>query len=416
MEVIYACCCGLDVHAKTVVACLYIRGQKQVRTFTTMTDGLLQLSDWLTAAGCTHVAIESTGVYWRPVFNILEGNLEVILVNAQHIKAVPGRKTDVRDCEWICDLLRHGLLKASFIPPLHIRELRELTRHRQTLVRDLSAVANRIQKLIESANIKLGQVASDVLGYSGRLMLNALADGEADAEKMAQFAQGRLKAKTAQLEQALTGRLTPTQRFLLKELLRQYDHLQGAVENTNVEIQRQLTDCQDPFMQEAVTLLQTIPGVGERVAETIISEIGTEMSRFPTAAHLASWAGICPGNHQSAGKPLSGQTKKGNVYVRGALTQAAWAATRTKNTYLASQFRRLTTRLGKKRALVAVGHSILVIAYHLLSKRAAYEELGGDYFDRQNARQYQNKLVHKLEALGLKVMLEPATTLSEAPL
>lgn len=381
-----------------------------------MTDGLLQLSDWLTRAGCTQVAIESTGVYWRPVFNILEGNFEVILVNAHHIKAVPGRKTDVRDCEWICDLLRHGLLKASFIPPLHIRELRELTRHRQTLVRDLSAVANRIQKLIESANIKLGQVASDVLGYSGRLMLNALANGETDAEKMAQFAQGRLKAKTAQLEQALTGHLTPTQRFLLKELLQQYDHLQGAIENTNAEIQRQLKDYQDPFLQEAVALLQTIPGVGERVAETIISEIGTEMSRFPTAAHLASWAGICPGNHQSAGKQLSGQTRKGNVYVRGALTQAAWAATRTKNTDLASQFRRLTTRLGKKRALVAVGHSILVIAYHLLSKRASDQELGGDYFDRQNAHHYQNKLVHKLEALGLKVTLEPAATLSEAPL
>lgn len=415
MEVIYACCCGLDVHAKTVVACLCIRGQKQIRTFTAMTNGLLQLSDWLAAAGCTHVAIESTGVYWRPVFNILEGNFEVLLVNAHHIKAVPGRKTDVRDCEWICDLLRHGLLKASFIPPLHIRELRELTRHRQTLVRDLSAVANRIQKLIESANIKLGQVASDVLGYSGRLMLNALADGETDAEKMAQFAQGRLKAKTAQLEQALTGCLTPTQRFLLKELLRQYDHLQGAIENTNAEIQRQLSDCQDPFLKEAITLLQSIPGVGERVAETIVSEIGTEMSCFPTAAHLASWAGICPGNHQSAGKQLSGQTRKGNVYVRGALTQAAWAATRTKNTYLASQFRRLTTRLGKKRALVAVGHSILVIAYHLLSKRASYQELGGDYFDRQNAHHYQNKLVHKLEALGLKVTLEPGTTLSEAP-
>jgi transposase len=410
MEVIYPRCCGLDVHAKTVVACLCVQGQKQIRTFTTMTDGLLQLSDWLAAAGCTHVAIESTGVYWRPVFNIFECDFEVLLINAHHIKTVPGRKTDVRDCEWICDLLRHGLLKASFIPPLQIRELRELTRHRQTLVRDLAAVANRIQKLIESANIKLGQVATDVLGYSGRLMLNALASGETDAEKMAQFAKGKLKAKTAQLEQALTGRLTSTQHFLLKELLQQYDHLQGAIDNTQAEIQRQLNDCQDPFLEEAVNLLQTIPGVGERVAETIVSEIGTEMSRFPTAAHLASWAGICPGNHQSAGKQLSGKTRKGNVYVRGALTQAAWAATRTKNTYLASQFRRLTTRLGKKRALVAVGHSILTIAYHLLSKRASYQELGGDYFDRQNAQHYQSKLVHKLEALGLKVILEPATT------
>lgn len=365
MEVIYSHCCGLDVHAKTVVACLNAQGQKQIRTFTTMTKGLLQLSDWLSAAGCTHVAIESTGVYWRPVFNILEGSFEVLLVNAHHIKAVPGRKTDVRDCEWICDLLRHGLLKASFIPPVYIRELRELTRHRQTLVRDLSAVANRIQKHLESANIKLGQVATNTLGLSGRLMLKALTDGETDAGKMAQLAKGKLKA---QLEQALTGSLTQTQRFLLKELLDQYDHLQGAIDRTNVEIQRQLQSSPNPFLPEAIKLLQTIPGVGERVAETIVSEIGADMSRFPSDAHLASWAGICPGNHQSAGKQLSGKTRKGDVYVRGALTQAAWAATRTKNTYLAAQFRRLTTRLGKRRALVAVGHSILVITYHLLSK------------------------------------------------
>lgn len=410
MEVIYSRCCGLDVHAKTVVACLCIQGEKQIRTFTTMTAGLLQLSDWLALAGCTHVAIESTGVYWRPVFNILEGNFEVLLVNAHHIKSVPGRKTDVRDCEWICDLLRHGLLKASFIPPRPIRELRELTRHRQTLVRDLAAVANRIQKLIESANIKLGQVATNTLGFSGRLMLSALAEGETDAEKMALLAKGKLKAKTAQLKQALTGSLTPTQRFLLKELLLQYDQLQEAIDRTTTELERQFQSSEDPFLQEAVELLQTIPGVGQRVAETIISEIGADMSRFPTAAHLASWAGICPGNHESAGKQLSGKTRKGNIYVRGALTQAAWAATRTKNTYLAAQFRRLTTRLGKRRALVAVGHSILVIAYHLLSKRASYQELGGDYFDRQNVTAYRAKLVRKLEALGLKVTLEPAAT------
>jgi transposase len=410
MEVIYSRCCGLDVHAKTVVACLCIQGEKQIRTFTTMTEGLLQLSDWLALAGCTHVAIESTGVYWRPVFNILEGNFEVLLVNAHHIKAVPGRKTDVRDCEWICDLLRHGLLKASFIPPRPIRELRELTRHRQTLVRDLAAVANRIQKLIESANIKLGQVATNALGLSGRLMLSALAEGETDAEKMAQLAKGKLKAKNAQLKQALTGSLTPTQRFLLKELLLQYDQLQEAIDRTTIELERQFQSNEDPFLREAVELLQTIPGVGQRVAETIISEIGADMSRFPTSAHLASWAGICPGNHESAGKQLSGKTRKGNIYVRGALTQAAWAATRAKNTYLAAQFRRLTTRLGKRRALVAVGHSILVIAYHLLSKRASYQELGGDYFDRQNVTAYRSKLVHKLEALGLKVTLEPAAT------
>jgi transposase len=410
MEVIYSRCCGLDVHAKTVVACLCIQGEKQIRTFTTMTEGLLRLSDWLALAGCTHVAIESTGVYWRPIFNILEGNFEVLLVNAHHIKTVPGRKTDVRDCEWICDLLRHGLLKSSFIPPRAIRELRELTRHRQTLVRDLAAVANRIQKLIESANIKLGQVATNTLGLSGRLMLSALAEGETDAEKMALLAKGKLKAKNAQLKQALTGSQTPSQRFLLKELLLQYDQLQEAIDRTTIELERQFQSNEDSFLREAVELLQTIPGVGQRVAETIISEIGVDMSRFPTAAHQASWAGICPGNHESAGKQLSGKTRKGNIYVRGALTQAAWAATRTKNTYLAAQFRRLTTRLGKRRALVAVGHSILVIAYHLLSKRATYQELGGDYFDRQNVTAYRSKLVRKLEALGLKVTLEPAAT------
>ncbi len=414
MEIMYSRCCGLDVHAKTVVACLCVEGEKQIRTFSTMTADLLQLADWLLAAGCTHIAIESTGVYWRPVFNLLEDHFTVLLVNAHHIKAVPGRKTDVRDCDWIWDLLRHGLLKASFIPPRHIRELRELTRHRQILVRDRAAVANRIQKLIESANIKLGQVATNVLGLSGRLMLQALADGEADAEQLAQLAKGKLKAKAAQLKQSLTGHLTPTQRFLLQELLRQYDQFDEAIARTTTAIQRQLHESPDPFLPQAVDLLQTIPGVGARVAETLVSEIGTDMTYFPSDGHLASWAGMCPGNHQSAGKQLSGHTRKGNVYVRGALTQAAWAATRTKHTYLAAQFRRLTTRLGKRRALVAVGHSILVIAWHLLSKHASYQELGSDYFDRCDAQAYRLKLIRKLEALGLKVAVEPANTVSEA--
>jgi transposase len=415
MEILYSRCCGLDVHAKTVVACLCVEGEKQIRTFSTMTADLLQLADWLLAAGCTHIAIESTGVYWRPVFNLLEDHFTVLLVNAHHIKAVPGRKTDVRDCDWICDLLRHGLLKASFIPPRHIRELREVTRHRQILVRDRAAVANRIQKLLESANIKLGQVATNVLGLSGRLMLQALADGEEDATQPAQLAKGKLKAKTAQLQQSLTGHLTPTQRFLLQELLHQYDHLDEAIARTTTEIQRQLHESPDPFLPQAVDLLQTIPGVGARVAETLVSEIGADMTPFPTAGHLASWAGMCPGNHESAGKQLSGHTRKGNVYVRGALTQAAWAATRTKHTYLAAQFRRLTTRLGKRRALVAVGHSILVIAWHVLSNRASYQELGSDYFDRCDAQAYRLKLIRKLEALGLKVVVEPALSVSEAP-
>jgi len=415
MQVIYSRCCGLDVHARTVVACLCVDGHKQTRTFSTMTDDLLLLSDWLAQASCSHVAIESTGVYWRPVFNLLEGNFEVLLVNAQHIKAVPGRKTHVRDCEWICDLLRHGLLKASFIPPPHIRDLRELTRHRQTLVRDHAAVANRIQKLIESANIKLGQVATNALGLSGRLMLQALAAGEQDADHLARMARGKLKAKAAQLKQALKGRLTSTQRFLLKELLQQYDQLQSAIERTNQELNRLLETNSDPFLQQAVELLQSIPGVGQRVAETIVSEIGTDMTRFASDAHLASWAGMCPGNHASAGKQLTGKTRKGNVYVRGALTQAAWAAARTKQTYLSAQFRRLTTRLGKKRALVAVGHSILVIVWHVLSKRRSYQELGGDYFDRRNEDVYRKKLIRKLEDIGLKVTVETVTTLSALP-
>jgi transposase len=414
MEILYSRCCGLDVHAKTVVACLCVEGEKQIRTFSTMTEDLLQLADWLLAAGCTHVAIESTGVYWRPVFNLLEDHFTVLLVNAQHIKAVPGRKTDVRDCDWICDLLRHGLLKASFIPPRYIRELRELTRHRQSLVRDRAAVANRIQKLIESATITRGQVATHVLGLSGRFMLQALADGEADAATLAPLAKGKLKAKAAQLKPSLTGHLTPTPRFLLQDLLHQYDHLDEAIARTATAIQRQLHESPDPFLPHAVDLLQTIPGVGARVAETLVSAIGTDMTYVPTDGHLASWAGMCPGNHESAGKQLSGHTRKGNVYVRGALTQAAWAATRTKRTYLAAQFRRLTTRLGKRRALVAVGHSILVIAWHLLSKHASYQELGSDYFDRCDAQAYRLKLIRKLEALGLKVAVEPATSISEA--
>ena len=414
MEIMYARCCGLDGPAKTVVACLCVDGEKQIRTFSTMTAALLELADWLLAAGCTHIAIESTGVYWRPVFNRLEDHLTVLLVNAHHIKAVPGRKTDVRDCDWICDLLRHGLLKGSFMPPRHIRELRELTRHRQILVRDRAAVANRIQKLLESANIKLGQVATNVLGLSGRLMLQALADGEEDAAQLAQLAKGKLKAKAAQLKQSLTGHLSPTQRFLLHELLRQYDQLDEATARTTTAIHRQLHESPDPFLPQAVDLLHTIPGVGARVAETLVSDIGTDMTCFPTAGHLASWAGMCPGHHQSAGKQLSGHTRKGNVYVRGTLTQAAWAATRTKHTDLAAQFRRLTTRLGKRRALVAVGHSILVIAWHLLSTHASYEELGSDYFDRADAQAYRLKLIRKLEALGLKVVVEPAPSGSEA--
>jgi transposase len=406
MEVLHECCCGLDVHAKTVVACLSKKGRKEIRTFSTMTDELLKLADWLTSTGCTHVALESTGVYWKPVFNILEGVLTVLLVNARHIKAVPGRKTDVRDCEWLADLLRHGLLKASFIPPLEMRELRELTRYRQTLVTEHTAVANRLQKLLESANIKLGQVASDVLGLSGRLMLRALAEGEQDAAKLAELAQGKLKSKKAELRRALEGRLTQAQRWVLAEFLARLDELEAALTRVETRIREEVANCSDPFVQEAVELLDSIPGVGERTAQTIIAEIGVDMGRFPSAKHLASWAGVCPGNNESAGKRKSGQTTKGSQSLRTALVEAAWAATRTKGTYLRARYQRLVKRMPKKKALVAVAHTMLVIVYHLLSRRVVYAELGSDYVDRQQVERQRRRLVERLEALGVKVTIE----------
>ena len=412
MDVLYHCCCGLDVHAQTVVACLIKDGRKQTRTFSTMTDDLLALLDWLVAEGCTHVAIESTGVYWRPVFNLLEGQVEVILVNARHIKAVPGRKTDVKDSEWLADLLRHGLLKASFIPPLEIRELRELTRYRQRLICDQASIANRVQRIIESGNIKLGQVASDVMGVSGRLMLRALATGEQDGQKMANLARGRLKKKAEQLRRALTGRLSEAQKFVLGELLDRYDELERAIEKVNKQIGKEVANCSDPFVKPAVELLETIPGVGRVVAEVIVGEIGVDMKRFGSDKRLASWGGMCPGNNESAGKRKSGKTRKGSRSLRVALVQAAWAATHTKGTYLSAQYRRMVKRKGRKKALVAVGHSLLVMIYHILERKESYKELGGDYFDKQQSKQQCLRLVKQLEALGMKVTVEAQSAIA----
>lgn len=406
MGILYRCCAGLDVHVKPVVACLIKEGKKTTRTYSTMTDELLALLDWLVAEGCTHIAIESTGVYWCPVFNLLEGHLEVILVNARHLKAVPGRKTDVKDSEWLAELLRHGLLKASFIPPAEIRGLRELTRYRQTLVKDQAAITNRVQRIIESGNIKLGQVASDCLGVSGRWMLRALADGETDGERLALLAQGRLKQKRAELARALSGRLSSAQRFVLSELLDRYEELEAALAKVNEAIEREVAKCNDPFVREAVRLLQTLPGVGRLVAEVIVAEIGVEMSRFGSEKHLSSWAGMCPGNNESAGKQKPGKTRKGSKSLRAALVQAAWAATHTKGTYLAAQYRRLVRRKGRKKALVAVGHSILVIVYHVLMHKQSYQELGGDYFEKHQRETYCHRLVKQLESLGMKVTLE----------
>lgn len=406
MQVLYNSCCGIDVHARTVVVCLITDAKREIRTFSTMTDDLLALLDWLSCEGCTHAAIESTGVYWKPVFNILETSIEVILVNARHVKAVPGRKTDVRDCEWLADLLRHGLLKASFIPPQHIRELRELTRYRQSLIREQTALANRIQKLAESGNIKLGQVASDALGISGKLMLRALAEGETDAEKMSEFAQRSMKRKKAELKRALEGRLTSAQRWVLKELLDQYEQVEAAIKRVEEKIAEEVENSPDPFVKEAVELLDTIPGIAETVAQIIISEIGVDMSRFPSEKHLSSWAGICPSNNESAGKRKEGRILKSNPYLKGALVQAAWAASHQKDTFLAGKYKRMVKRMGKKKALVAIAHSLLVIIYNIMKERECYKELGGDYQDKRNVENHRRRLIRQLEGLGLRVTVE----------
>lgn len=406
MKVVYEICCGIDVHAKMLVACLLsANGEKEIHKFSTMTDDLLRLRDWLVARQCTHVAIESTGVYWKPVFNILEDRLTVILINPEHAHALRGRKTDVKDAEWLADLLRHGLLRASFIPPLETRELRELTRYRETLVREKTAVANRIQKVIESGNIKLGQVASDALGASGRAMLWALARGETDSNKLANMAQQRLKDKVPELRRALEGRLTTNQRFVLKELLQRWEELEAADKRVTGEIGRYLKE--HPKLARAHELLDSIIGIGPRAAQVIVAEIGVTMKPvFETDAHLASWAGLCPGNKSSGGKRLSGRTRKGNTYVRSVLVQAAWGATMKKNCYLRSQYNRLVTRLGRKKALVAVAHSMLVIIFHVLQNDQSYTDLGGDYFDRHNVEQQRQYYLRRLQMLGLKVTVE----------
>ena len=365
MDIIYERCCGVDVHKRSVAACLIVPGthgepRKEIQTFGTMPEDLLELSDWLAAVGCTHVAMESTGVYWKPLYNLLEGAFTPLLVNAWHIKTVPGRKTDVKDCEWIADLLRHGLLRGSFVPERPQRELRELGRYRTTLVRERSAEVGRLQKTLEGANIKLASVATDIMGKSGRQMLKALIAGSTDASEMAQLARGKLRAKIPQLEQALRGCSGAHQRFLVAQQLAHIDFLEETIERLSAEIAQRMRPS-----GEAIERLETIPGVGRRTAEALLAEIGPEVSRFPTYRHLASWAGMCPDNDESGGKRQSGKTTKGNPSLRAALVEAAHAAGRTRNTYLSAQYRRLASRRGKKRAAVAVGHTILVITYHL---------------------------------------------------
>jgi transposase len=374
MDILHRCCAGLDVHKKTVVACLRRldaadRVQQQVCTFGTMTAELMALADWLIAHGVTHVAMESTGVFWKPVYHLLEGQFALMLVNAQHIKQVPGRKTDVTDSQWIAQLLQHGLLRPSFVPPPSIRELRDLTRQRTQLVRHRATAINRIQKVLEDANIKLAGVATDVLGVSGRSMLEALIRQDDDPTRLAELARGRMRSKIPLLRRALQGHVTEHHRFQLRLLLDEVTALEGLIGRLNARIEALII----PFAT-AVDRLQTIPGVDRRAAEVIVAEIGTDMTQFATAGHLCSWAGMSPGNNQSAGKRQSGQTTPGDKWLRSALVQVAWAASHTKATVLSATYRRWVKRMGRKRAVVALGHKILVIVYELLSRETSYEE------------------------------------------
>ncbi len=409
MEVVYSRCAGFDVHKNTVVACVLVsepgvKVKQEVRTFATMTKDLLQLSDWLTAHQVTHVAMESTGVYWKPIWGILEGSFELLLVNAQHIKAVPGRKTDVKDSEWLADLVRHGLLRASFVPERDQRELRELTRYRTSLVREKAAEANRLAKTLEGANIKLGSVATDITGVSARMMLSGLIAGEQDLEALANLALGKMRDKLPQLQAALEGRFGAHQRFLVARQLAHFDYLDSLIAEVSQEIEERLR----PF-DEDLERLDTIPGVGREIAETIRAELGGNMDQFPSAEHAASWSGLAPGNNESAGKRKSGKTRRGNPRLKAALIVAANAAAHTKDTFLSAQYRRIKTRAGHKKAVVAVAHSILIIAYNILKRKEPYRELGSQYYDERDRTRVERRLVARLQRLGNKVTLEPIT-------
>jgi transposase len=412
MNVVHASCCGLDVHKKTVVACLIIsvtKGEqrKEFRTFRTMMADLLALVEWLKTAKCTHVAMESTGVYWKPIFNALEGQMEVLVVNAQHLKAVPGRKTDMRDAEWIADLLQYGLLRPSFIPSAFEREIRELTRYRTRLIQTRSRSINRLHKTLEDTNIKLTSVATDIMGLSAQAILKALLEGQTDPQVLAELAKGKMRAKRELLAQALTGTLEAHHRFLIAEHLTLIESLDERIDQADHEVAERLK----PY-DESITRLDTIPGVNRRSAEVFLAEIGTDIHRFPSADHLASWTGICPGNNESAGKHFSGKMRKGNRWLRSALVEAANAAARTKNTYLSAQYHRLVGRRGKPKALVALGHTLLVIVYYLLLRQEEYQELGGNYFDERDRQAVEKRLVRRLENLGYQVALQPVSSAS----
>jgi transposase len=407
LPVVLSLCCGIDVHKKTLTACLLKPGAsgettKHIRAFKTMTGALQELAAWLVGEGCRHVAIESAGVYWKPVFNLLEkAKVEVVLVNAQHVKNVPGRKTDVKDAEWIATLLRVGLLRGSFVPPAEIRELRDLTRYRTRVIRQRADECNRIQKLLENCNIKLASAASNVLGASGRDMLRALTEGVDDPAALANLARGRLRDKIPELVEALRGVMSDTQRWLLREQL----HKVGELDEGIARLDAKCAQLCLPYAQ-ALAVLDQIPGVNQRIAQVIVAEIGLDMSRFASGAQLASWAGLCPGNHESAGKRKGGKTRKGNRWLRQALVEAARAASHTKETSLKATFQRLKGRRGGKRACLAVAHRILRMAHTLLSKPRPYQEEGPDYHRVPDKDRLKDKLVRRLQKLGYAVTVQ----------
>jgi len=404
MEVIHERCAGIDVHKKVVVVSALVQRKRFDRSFGTTTAELRQLRDWLVSLGVTHAAMESTGSYWKPVYNLLEETeVEPMVVNAAHVKAVPGRKTDVNDAQWLAQLLRHGLLRASFIPDREHRELCELVRYRRSLVQEQSREVLRIQKILEGANIKLSSVASNVMGVSGRAMLEAMAGGEENNEQLADLARGRMRAKRKELLAALDGVMSDHQRFLLKEQLGHVDELEHRIDRLSEEIARRMR----PF-EAQIAAIDEIPGLGRRGAEEILAETGVDMARFPTSRHISSWAKVSPGNNESAGKRKSGRTGKGNPWLRSTLVEAAVCAARTKRSYLSAQYHRLAARRGKKRAAMAVAHSILVVVYHILSTGAAYRDLGNDYFDRRSKEALASRMKRRLEALGYTVTLEEA--------
>lgn len=408
METLIERCAGLDIGKADVKACVRVAGgrgqrQQEIRTFATTTNALLELRDWLVESGVTLVGMEATGDYWKPVFYLLEDSLECWLLNARHMRTVPGRKTDVKDAEWICQLIEHGLVRPSFVPPPPIRRLRDLTRYRSVVVAERGREVQRLEKTLEDAGIKLSSVASDIVGASGRAMLEALIAGERDPSRLAQLAKTRMRTKIAALTEALTGRFSDHHAFLARTMLERIDAADAVIATLSEQIASEIA----PF-QAQLDRLDTIPGVNRRVGETLIAELGVDMTQFPSPAHLASWAGMCPGNNESAGKHHSGRTRKGDPWLRGALGEAAIGAARTKNSYLQARYRRIITRRGKKRALVAVGHSILIATWHILANQSEYEDLGDDYFlTRTDHARATRRAVQRLQQLGYQVTLQP---------